>query len=98
MIARAIQHPMTSVWKKLSAAVPASFLAALFLAAGFLAFVEPGNIPVWAAEPGALLGLGPVVPFWISLAVADWGVKFAIALFGLLPFRLFVARMATRVA
>jgi queuosine precursor transporter len=66
--------------------------------AGFLAFVEPGNIPTWAAEPGALLGMGPVVPFWISLAVADWGVKFAIALFGLLPFRLFVARMATPVA
>ena len=66
--------------------------------AGFLAFMEPSNIPAWAAEPGALLGTGPVVPYWVSLAVADWCVKFAIALFGLLPFRLIVARMATRVA
>jgi hypothetical protein len=66
--------------------------------AGSLAFLEPGNVPTWAAEPGPLLGAGPVVPFWISLAVADWCVKFAIALFGLLPFRLFVARMAARVA
>ena len=66
--------------------------------AGFLAFLEPSNIPSWAAEPGALLGTGPVVPYWISLAVADWCVKFAIAMLGLLPFRLIVARMATRVA
>jgi queuosine precursor transporter len=65
---------------------------------GLFAFLEPWNVPTWAAEPGPLLGTGPVVPFWISLAVADWCVKFAIALFGLLPFRLFVARMATRVA
>ena len=66
--------------------------------AGFLAVLEPGNIPTWAAEPGPLLGMGPLVPFWVSLAVADWCVKFAIALFGLLPFRLFVAKMAAPVA
>lgn len=60
--------------------------------------LEPGNVPTWAAEPGPLLGSGPVVPFWVSLMVADWCVKFAIALFGLLPFRLFVARMAAKVA
>ncbi len=65
---------------------------------GMFTFLEPGNVPTWAAEPGPLLGAGPVVPFWVSLAVADWCVKFAIALFGLLPFRLFVARLATRVA
>ena len=61
-------------------------------------FLEPGNIPTWAAEPGPLLGVGPVVPFWISLAVADWCVKFALALFGLLPFRLFIARRAAGIA
>ena len=63
-----------------------------------LSVLEPGNDVSWAAEPGPLLGLGPVVPLWVSLAVADWCVKFAIAVFGLLPFRLFVAKMATRVA
>ncbi len=63
-----------------------------------LSFLEPGNDVSWASQTGALLGIGWVVPFWVSLAVADWCVKFAIAVFGLLPFRLFVARMATRVA
>lgn len=61
-------------------------------------FLEPGNIPTWAAAPGPLLGIGKVVPFWVSLAVADGCVKFAIALFGLLPFRLFIARKATGLA
>lgn len=60
-------------------------------------FLEPGNDVSWAAEPGALLGIGPMVPFWVSLAVADGCVKFAIAVFGLLPFRLIVAkRLASR--
>ena len=63
-----------------------------------LSFLEPTNDVSWAAEPGALLGIGPVVPFWVSLAVADWCVKFAIAVFGLLPFRLYIAKMAARVA
>jgi queuosine precursor transporter len=63
-----------------------------------LSFLEPGNDVSWAAEPGALLGVGWVVPFWVSLATADWCVKFAIAVLGLLPFRLFVAKWATRVA
>lgn len=63
-----------------------------------LVFLEPGNDVSWAAAPGPLLGSGPVVPFWVSLAVADWCVKFGIALFGLLPFRLFVARMSVRLA
>ena len=65
---------------------------------GAFAFLEPWNVPTWAAEPGPLLGFGSVVPFWISLAVADWCVKFALALFGLLPFRLFIARKATGLA
>jgi queuosine precursor transporter len=63
-----------------------------------LSFLEPSNDVSWAGENGALLGMGPAVPFWVSLAVADWCVKFAIAVFGLLPFRLFVARLATPVA
>ena len=66
--------------------------------AASLTFLEPWNDVSWAAAPGPLLGVGPQVPFWVSLAVADWCVKFGIALFGLLPFRLFVARMTTRVA
>lgn len=65
---------------------------------GTLAFLEPGNIPVWAAEIGPLLGVGPPVPYWISLATADLCVKLALSVFFLLPFRLIVARMTTKVA
>ena len=65
---------------------------------GALAFLEPGNIPTWAAEPGPLLGAGPMVPFWISLAAADLGVKLVLSVFFLLPFRLIIARMTAKVA
>jgi queuosine precursor transporter len=63
-----------------------------------LSFLEPANDVSWAATPGPLLGFGAVVPFWVSLAVADWCVKFVIAVFGLLPFRLIVARKLAPVA
>ena len=41
----------------------------------------------WANEAVPLLGLGPVAPLWMSLAVADWGVKMTLALLALAPFR-----------
>ena len=63
-----------------------------------LTFLEPWSDVSWAAVQGPLLGSGPVAPLWVSLAVADWCVKFGIALFGLLPFRLIVAKFAIRLA
>lgn len=66
--------------------------------AASLTFLEPANDVAWAGEIGALLGMGPQVPFWVSLAVADWCVKLAIAVFALLPFRLIVAKMVAPVA
>jgi len=63
-----------------------------------LAFVEPANDVSWANERLPLLGLGPVVPLWVSLAVADWGVKLALALIALIPFRLIVKQMTRRLA
>ena len=66
--------------------------------AASLTFLEPSSDVSWAAVPGPLLGNGPQVPLWVSLAVADWCVKFGIALFGLLPFRLIVARFSIRLA
>ncbi|MXQ08327.1 queuosine precursor transporter [Alphaproteobacteria bacterium GH1-50] len=66
--------------------------------AGFLTFVEPGNDVSWAGEVLPLLGQGPDAPLWVSLAVADWGVKLALALIALVPFRLIVGRMTARVA
>lgn len=63
-----------------------------------LIWIEPGNDVSWAAEPMPLLGFGPMVPLWVSLAVADWLVKVAVDVIALLPFRLAVYRFAARVA
>ena len=63
-----------------------------------LSFIEPGNDVSWAGEALPLLGAGPVVPLWVSLAVADWGVKLALALIALIPFRMIVTRMRAPVA
>ena len=63
-----------------------------------LTFLEPANDVSWAGEALPLLGIGPVVPLWVSLAVADWGVKLALALIALVPFRLIVKQMTARVA
>jgi hypothetical protein len=68
---------------------------ALFFSIAFAAALnglEPANAPVWAQEALPLLGAGPVVPLWVSLALADWGVKLTLALIALIPFRMIVAR------
>jgi len=66
--------------------------------AASLTFLEPSSDVSWAAVSGPLLGSGPMAPLWVSLAVADWGVKFGIAVFGLLHFRLIIAKFSIRVA
>lgn len=68
---------------------------ALFFSIAFSAALnglEPGNAPLWAQDVLPVLGLGPVAPLWVSLALADWGVKLTLALIALVPFRLLVAR------
>jgi len=65
----------------------------LFFSIAFSAtlfWLEPGNDVGWANEVLPLLGLGPDVPLWVSLAMADWGVKLALAALALLPFRLLI--------
>lgn len=64
--------------------------------AGSLAFLEPGNDVSWANEVLPLLGIGPMVPLWVSLATADWMVKLSLALIALLPFRMIVSRSSAR--
>ena len=74
---------------------------ALFFTIAFsasLTFLEPANDVSWAGEMLPLLGLGPVVPLWVSLATADWCVKLGLALLALVPFRLIVKRMTVSVA
>lgn len=48
---------------------------------------------IWAQDAVPFLNFGPLVPLWVSLAVADWSVKLAIALLALVPFRIIVGRM-----
>ncbi|SLN56979.1 Inner membrane protein YhhQ [Roseovarius albus] len=63
-----------------------------------LSWIEPANDVSWANEVLPLLGVGPMVPLWASLAVADWMVKLSLALLALIPFRMIVRRLTARSA
>lgn len=65
--------------------------------ASALVWLEPGNDVGWANEVLPLLGVGPELPLWVSLATADWLVKLLLAALALLPFRFFVRRLLGRV-
>ncbi len=83
-----------------SSLVASTVDTALFFTIAFsawLAPLEPGNDVGWANAVLPLLGAGPAAPLWVSLAVADGGVKLLLALAALLPFRLIVGRIAQRV-
>jgi uncharacterized integral membrane protein (TIGR00697 family) len=74
---------------------------AIFFTVAFssaLVFLEPGNDVSWANESLPLLGVGPVAPLWVSLAVADWMVKLALAIVALLPFRAIVRKLSPDLA
>lgn len=47
----------------------------------------------WASDLVPFLNFGPIVPLWVSLAVADWLVKLSLALIALIPFRLIVRQL-----
>ncbi|MDU8910736.1 queuosine precursor transporter [Aestuariicoccus sp. MJ-SS9] len=78
-----------------STLVGSSVDTALFFTIAFsgaLTWIEPANDVSWAGEVLPLLGVGPAVPLWVSLAVADWMVKLALALVALIPFRVIVSK------
>jgi uncharacterized integral membrane protein (TIGR00697 family) len=78
-----------------STLVGSSLDTAIFFSIAFsgaLSFLEPGNDVSWAAEPLPLLGIGPMVPLWVSLGTADWLVKLSLAILALVPFRLIVSK------
>ncbi len=80
-----------------STLVGSSVDTAIFFTIAFsatLAFIEPGNDISWANEVLPLLGMGPEVPLWVSLAIADWLVKLSLALVALVPFRMIVTRLS----
>lgn len=47
----------------------------------------------WAQDVAPLLTIGPDMALWVSLGLADLGVKLVIAMVALLPFRLIIGRM-----
>ncbi|MGB0852513.1 MAG: queuosine precursor transporter [Pikeienuella sp.] len=80
-----------------STLVGSSLDTTLFFAIAFsatFAFIDPTDPNGWALEAVPLLGMGPIAPLWVSLAVADFGVKLALALVALIPFRVVSARFA----
>ncbi len=84
-----------------STIVGSSVDTAIFFTIAFsasLTFIEPGNDVSWAGEALPLLGVGPVVPLWVSLAVADWMVKLILAIVALLPFRAIVRKVSPDLA
>lgn len=78
-----------------SSVVGGALDTALFFTIAFsasLSAINPTEDVSWAGEVLPILGLGPAAPLWVSLAVADYGVKLSIALLALIPFRMLVAR------
>jgi len=76
-----------------SSIVGSALDTALFFFIAFsaaLIWIDPSAPNAWARSPVAVLGLGPVAPLWVSLAIADFAVKLALALAALGPFRLAV--------
>jgi uncharacterized integral membrane protein (TIGR00697 family) len=47
----------------------------------------------WAWDMAPLMNVGVEYPLWVSLGIADWMVKFSVALVALVPFRIIVARI-----
>ena len=71
---------------------------AVFFSIAFAGFVTlfptaANEAVAWAQGPAPFLNSGPDAPLWLSLAVADWGVKLAIAVLALVPFRLIVGHL-----
>ncbi|WP_371225162.1 queuosine precursor transporter [Roseovarius sp. 2305UL8-3] len=82
-----------------SSIVGSTIDTALFFTIAFssaLIWLEPGNDVSWAGEVLPLLGVGPMAPLWVSLAVADWMVKLSLALLALVPFRIIVGSLTRR--
>ncbi|MGJ8544022.1 MAG: queuosine precursor transporter [Sulfitobacter sp.] len=63
---------------------------------GSFSFIHPATDVTWALGALPLLGFGPDLPLWVSLAVADWSVKLTLGLLALIPFRLITARLMAR--
>lgn len=66
---------------------------ALFFGIAFSSALPADANTGWANEVVPLLGYGPETALWMSLATADWMVKFALALLALVPFKLAIRNL-----
>lgn len=69
---------------------------ALFFSIAFSTLLPHDANTGWSNEALPLLGTGPVVPLWMSLATADWMVKLGLAILALVPFRIIVRNLLRR--
>ncbi len=83
--------PITS--SLIGSAIDTLIFFSIAFAAAFT-FLEPANDVSWANEIIPILGIGPMAPLWVSLAIADYGVKLLIALIALIPYRGILHRLA----
>lgn len=65
----------------------------IFFTIAFAAFLPHDANTGWSNEIVPLLGQGPELPLWMSLGIADWGVKMGLALLTLVPFRIMVRKI-----
>jgi uncharacterized integral membrane protein (TIGR00697 family) len=78
-----------------STLIGSSLDTVLFFSIAFSAtftFIDPADPNGWALELVPLLGIGPVLPLWVNLAVADFIIKLMLALLALVPFRVLTAK------
>ncbi|NVO22516.1 queuosine precursor transporter [Donghicola mangrovi] len=54
---------------------------------------EADSATAWALDSMPFMTFGADQPLWVSLAVADWMVKFAVALIALVPFRMITGKL-----
>jgi len=79
----------------ISSAVDTAIFFGIAFSAAFNGFsAAAADQIIWAQEAVPFFNSGPALPLWMTLAVADWGVKLAVALVALVPFRLIVGRFA----
>lgn len=77
-----------------SAVDTALFFTIAFSAGITLFGATADNAISWAWDIVPLLGFGSEQPLWVSLALADWGVKVSVALLALVPFRILVTKLS----
>jgi len=90
--------PLTSTFVSSSLDTLIFFSLAFSAMLGFIFPAGANEAAGWAQDLVPLLNVGPAAPLWVSLALADLGVKIALALITMVPYRLITMRLQQRVS